>query len=228
MAVLEPASEPGAVRFHFFNNDGSRCEMCGNGALCATTLAARLEMAPAEGMILQTDAGDIPARVLETPDQRSEIGLPAVTARETPKIRLQGRETAVHPLRVGVPHLVVEVDNQELERLDVNRRGRELREHPALPDGANVNFVTLTDGTWKMRTYERGVEAETLACGTGAVAVATALARAGRAMFPFEVETASGKVLRVAGSLCPDQSDNLVFEARLSGEGRVVYRAVID
>ncbi len=228
LAILEPGSEPGAVRFHFFNNDGNRTELCGNASLCATRLAARLELADPDGMTLETDVGPVRARVLAGPGERAEIELPDVRIGKIPDLPLAAGERSVHLVTVGVPHLVVEVDCIGPVKLDILARGRELRWHPALPDGgANVNFASAEDGKWKMRSYERGVEGETLACGTGAVGVAATLACADRVELPWMVETASGKVLEVSGRPASD-SDLLLAAPRLAGEARIVYRAVLE
>src|SRR5262249_44475536 len=99
------------------------------------------------------------------------------------------------------------------------RRGRALRWAPT-PDGANANFVSRAGAGWKIRTFERGVEGETLACGTGAVATAALLDRWGEASSPVALETRSGRVLTGAVRRSADGS----VEASLSGEGRLVYR----
>ncbi len=228
LAILEPGSEPGAVRFHFFNDDGNRTEMCGNASLCATRLAARLELADPDGMTLETDVGPVRARVLAGPGERAEIVLPDVRNGQTPDLPLAAGERSVHLVTVGAPHLVVEVDCVGSPEFDILTRGRELRWHPALPNGgANVNFASAEDGKWKMRSYERGVEGETLACGTGAVAVAATLARAGLVELPWTVETASGKMLEVSAQSASD-ADLLLAAPRLAGEARIVYRAVLE
>jgi diaminopimelate epimerase len=125
---------------------------------------------------------------------------------------------------VGVPHLVVLVD-RNLSDIDVAGRGRALRQHPALrPDGANVSFVAPAADAWAFRTYERGVEAETLACGTGSVAIATVLSEAGLARLPVTLKTASGCTLSVSGSPIPGSG---IDDVRLVGEGRLVFRAIL-
>ncbi len=222
LAVLEPGSRPRAVRFHFFNADGTRAPMCGNGALCATRLAAWLELGPADGLILETDAGDVEGRCLPGDDERAEIVAPPVGALSEPAIELGAGEGSIHFTTVGVPHLVVRVD--DLAAVPLLQRGGELRAHPALPDGANVNFVADGSRGWAMRTYERGVEAETLACGTGAVASAAVLVRGGEAEPPLEIGTASGAVLTVSANLAPDRS---LERPMLAGQARLVYRAVL-
>ncbi|MGH7591111.1 MAG: diaminopimelate epimerase, partial [Gemmatimonadales bacterium] len=171
--ILTPEQEPGAVRMHFFNADGSRAPMCGNASLCSTRLSSRLGLAPAE-MILVTDAGHLPSRSLDGPGERAEIHLADFGApRRVAEVALApGEESVWFGESGGPPHAVVVVE--DLEGVDVDARGRELRYHPAFsPGGANINFVSSpaanTGGRWPMRTYERGVEGETLACGTGAV-----------------------------------------------------------
>lgn len=222
--VLEPGSAPGAVRFHFFNNDGQRAAMCGNAALCATRIAAHFELAPFDGMVLETDAGRYPARCLPGPGERAEIVLGAVEWPARPAVALGSGEREAHLVKVGVPHLVVTVD--DLKGLPLLDRGRALRFDPALgPGGANVNFVARQGSAeWAMRTYERGVEGETLACGTGAVAVATVLVSLGRAKLPVEIRTSSGCLLQVAGQ---SRDGGGFQDVRLQGEGRQVFRAAL-
>ncbi|MFB3110951.1 MAG: diaminopimelate epimerase, partial [Gemmatimonadales bacterium] len=99
--------------------------------------------------------------------------------------------------------------------------------HEALgADGANVNFLGCNNGTWRIRTYERGVEAETLACGTGAVAAAAALATTGRVELPWKVQTTSGALLEISGSPSDDPLQRLA-EPRLAGEARIILRGVL-
>jgi len=218
--VLEPGSGPDAVRFHFFNNDGGRTEMCGNASLCSTRMAVRVGLVEGPGLTLETDAGAIPTRVLEGPGERAELFLPDVPALERLD-ELRGDEAeSVFAGRVGVPHLVVVVGN--VDAVDLANRGRELRNHPRLaPAGANVNFVSPDPSVgWAMRTYERGVEAETLACGTGAVAASAALMSIHRAEAPIHLKTASGCVLTVSG--VPTAQGGLT-NASLEGEGRLVF-----
>ena len=223
--VVEPGSGPDAVRFHFFNNDGGRAAMCGNGALCATRIAAYLELAKPSGMTLETDAGAYRSRCLDGTGERAELALGDIPGFSQPAVRVECGEHATRLTRVGVPHLVVLVD--DVAAVPIMERGRALRFDAALaPDGANVNFVSqaLAEGpAWAMRTYERGVEGETLACGTGAVAVAGTLALLGRASLPLEIGTASGRVLCVSGTV----KAGGVRQVKLVGEGRLVFRSVL-
>ncbi len=222
-AVVEPGSGPDAVRFHFYNSDGGRAPMCGNGALCATRMAAHLELANPAGMVLETDAGVYRSRCLDGPGERAELVLGDLPAPSSSPVALAAGEREAHLAVVGVPHLVVLVD--EVAEIRILERGRALRSDPALgPSGANVNFVSrLASGEWAMRTYERGVEGETLACGTGAVACASVLALSGRIELPQALRTASGCRLSVAGCA----SGGKVRRAALQGEGRIVFRSVV-
>jgi len=141
--------------------------MCGNAALCSGRLAAYLEMVPSREFCLLTDAG--PVRVRATPSTEvAEINLPDVELLPDPPTVSRGQgERWMAFLTVGNPHVVVRVE--DIERVDVFGRGKALRFDPAFgPAGANVNFVapeTGANGLWLIRTYERGVEGETLACG---------------------------------------------------------------
>lgn len=223
--VLLTALGDGRVRMDFWNCDGSRAEMCGNAALCSTRLAAFLRMAPAEGMRLVTDAGEFLTRC-RTADHEAELNLPDFVLPEAPPgLRLRAGESEGALVIVGVPHLVVRVEN--LEQADLMSRGCELRRDPALgPAGANVNFVAPANGeagTWSLRTYERGVEGETLACGTGAVAAAAALARSGLATLPLRIRTRGGRILTVSADL----SGREVRNVWLAGEGRLVFTGVL-
>lgn len=223
VVVLEPGTAPGRVRFHFFNNDGSRADMCGNAALCATRLAAWLELAPVQEMVLETDAGDVETRCLAGEGERAEILLPPVGDITSPEITLAPGELSIHLTRVGVPHLVVRVGN--LAAVPLAKRGSALRSDPkAGPAGANVNFVAVAGSQWAMRTFERGVEAETLACGSGAAACAAVLAQNGGVEFPWDVRSASGAILTVT----PASDGRPLRRARLAGEGRLVFRAILD
>lgn len=220
---LEPGSGPGRVRFRYVNSDGSPAQMCGNAALCATRMAAWLELAPAEGLVLETDAGPVAGRCLPGGGERAEIALPPMSAVSAPAIELASGEQAVRLATVGVPHLVLLV--ADVSGVPLLERGRVLRSHPAVgPAGANVNFVSNGRDGWAMRTYERGVEAETLACGTGAVACAAALVQAGAVSLPWDVRTGSGTRLTVSGELEPD---GRIGSPRIAGEGRLVFRAVL-
>jgi diaminopimelate epimerase len=222
LVILSPG-DAGAVRMTYWNSDGSRGAMCGNAALCCTRLAGVIDLIRTDTFCLLTDSG--PVRVRAPADlHHPEINLPdfsVVTQQALPSSR--SGEAWISFLRVGVPHLVVRVD--DVDAVDVAGRGQGLRSDPVLgPEGANVNFVGQSDesGLWPIRTYERGVEGETLACGTGTVAAATALVWRQEAAFPVALRSRGGLRLDVRGRLEAD----LVSEIWLAGEGRVVYRGL--
>jgi diaminopimelate epimerase len=207
-----------AVRLTYINADGSRAELCGNATLCTTRLAVELGAAPAAGFDIATDSGPVSARLVEG---LPEIDLQPVTkvVRDHSQIDRAAGEDRIGFAEVGVPHLVILCRN--VEAVDVVGRGRPLRRHSTLPRGANVNFVApLENGTWRMRTYERGVEAETLACGSGAVATAILLTCWDlESADPVELVTSSGRQLRVRL-----RRQGEAWLPSLAGEGRVVYQ----
>jgi len=223
LVILTPDA-PGRVRMTYWNSDGSRAAMCGNAALCSTRLAVYLELAPPGDLCLLTDAGVVPARGHPKGDG-AEIKLPDTEIpRPVPALEVQRGERWLAWGTVGVPHLVVRVD--DIEAVDVGRRGRELRSAPALgPEGANVNFVApgvSAEEPWRIRTYERGVEGETLACGTGTVAAALALAAGGEARLPLRFRSRGGPELLVRGELDGSRAHDLW----LGGQGRLLFRGV--
>ena len=209
-------SEMAAVRLIYLNADSSRADLCGNATLCTARLAKELGIVIAEEFTIETDVGVLKARFR---GDAPEIDLnPVAEVRQDAGIATGRGERRMGFALAGVPHLVIEVD--DLEKVDVVGRGRPLRRHPSLQAGANVNFVkAVGDGTFSYRTYERGVEAETLACGTGAVATAVLLTEWGLATGPVRIRTRSGRELGVRlsgpeGSRTPS----------LTGEARLVYR----
>ena len=221
LVILAPEPERG-VRMHFYNLDGGRAAMCGNAALCSTALAAHLGLGDAGGMTLSTDAGPFRTRVGAAP-WTAELNLPdfALPA-PVPGIAPEPGEEEIALATVGVPHLVVLVAN--VDRVDLARRGRELRHHPALgPVGANANFISPPargDGAWRIRTFERGVEGETLACGTGTVAAAVFTGQRGLGSLPLRFRSRGGPILEVRAAIGAERASDVW----LCGEGRLVYR----
>ena len=220
LVILTP--EPtGAVRMVYFNSDGSAAAMCGNAALCSTRLAARLGMAPGSAMELLTPVGRLRSRCVGDA-QEAEINLASTGVPRPVAIELESGEEAMVLGTVGVPHLIVFV--ADAARVDVATRGRALRHHAAVgPEGANVNFVSpptsRSGGRWRIRTFERGVEGETLACGTGTAAAALAIADAGKASLPVGFVSWGGMPLGVTAELRGKRAVDLW----LRGEGRLVY-----
>ena len=209
-------SEKATVRLIYLNADGSRADLCGNASLCTARLAKELGVVTEGEFTIETDSGVLGARFI---DGQPEIDLlPARDVRPNARLPLNPGEGRMGFALVGVPHLVITVE--DLEAVDVVGRGRPLRRDPSLKAGANVNFVQAAgDGSFRYRTYERGVEAETLACGTGAVATAILLADWGLAKSPVRITTRSGRDLRVRLTGPADTA-----KPSLSGEARIVYR----
>jgi len=167
----------------FFNPDGSEADLCGNGARCVAAFARTIGAAPAATMTFETRAGLLSAEVLS--DERVRLSLPA------PK------DLRKNFVNTGVPHAIVPVE--DLTGVSVAEEGRRLRYSPAFaPAGTNVDFVKWTgSSSLSIRTYERGVEAETFACGTGSVAAALIGVAQYGLSFPVQVTTVRGDELEV-------------------------------
>jgi diaminopimelate epimerase len=216
---LAPADD-GAVRMRYYNADGSHADMCGNAALCATRLAVRLGLASPDRVVLATDAGQLESRCVG-PGWMAELRFPETGIPGPVDLPLLEGETAAFHGTIGVPHVVLVVD--DVASVDLVGRGRALRFHPRFaPAGANINFLGRTndsEASWALRTYERGVENETLACGTGTIAAAIALATAGLGELPVRIRSASGLIYSVSGALETARATDVW----LCGEGRLVF-----
>jgi diaminopimelate epimerase len=219
--VVFDQPSPGRVRITYYNGDGSRAALCGNATLCAASLARHLgAVAPNVPFRIETDAGELDAIAPADEDPSFELA-PVQSVRpdlvDAPAGEGQAAEQRLGYAVAGVPHVVVLV--ADVDAVALAARSPVLR-RPTVdrPGGANVNYVSRADsGAWRMRTFERGVEGETLACGTGAVACAALLHAWGEAAAEVSLLTRSGRPLRV--SLPPPG----VRGPRLSGEGRLVF-----
>jgi diaminopimelate epimerase len=208
------------VSMRYYNSDGSEAALCGNASLCSTRLAVELGLAQGGGFVLHTAAGALKARIRD--------GLPEVDLEPVTEVRPDASELGKKPGEAhlgyacaGVPHVVVEI--ADIESADVAGRGPELRNHRALAEGANVNFVSKrSDGSFTYRTYERGVEAETLACGTGAVATAILLSSWGESGKETTLWTRSNLPLTVTL-----RRDGDSWLPSLRGEGRIVFEGTV-
>lgn len=219
---VRPAGD-GKIRVDYYNADGGLASFCANGTRCAARFARRRGMFQAEEASLLTGWGEIRARV-EEPAGRVTLHLPDVPA-PSPSIPLTiaGLPPRAVPITVGVPHLVVVT--RELDGLDLDRVGPPVRNHPSQPEGANANFVRVEDRTrLRIRTYERGVEAETLACGSGVVAAAVVTHAQRLIDLPVRCETRSGAVLLVDF----EPQGTGARDLRLTGDARFVYDAEIE
>jgi len=216
LIFIEP-SQRADIRWRFYNADGSRAEMCGNGARCAARFAY-LQGIAGPDVSIETDAGIIRARVR---DDGVRVNMPDPTdLRPDVSIELASGPRLMSSINTGVPHVVLVED--DLDAVDVVGLGREIRRHAAFaPAGTNVNFIRpLAPGEIAIRTYERGVEDETLACGTGSIAAAVVAGVRLDMPLPVRVHTRSGSVLTISFSLRPDGVGEVVME----GDARVIYR----
>lgn len=210
-------SQEADLSMRIINPDGGEVQMCGNGARCVALYAYKLKGIPAN-MKLQTKAGlieieiknDVPKLKLTEP---SDIKLDF-------DLEVDGETIRANFINTGVEHVVVVVDN--LEEYQVAEKGRQLRYHEAFkPQGANANFVEFIDeANIKVRTYERGVEAETLACGTGAAASALISALIGKTKPPVNVHTLSGDILKISFNI----EKNAVNNVYLEGKCNLIYQ----
>jgi diaminopimelate epimerase len=215
--ILLEDSASADFKWHFYNSDGSRAEMCGNGARCVSRFAF-LNGITDRKLSFETDVGLVLAEIV---DNRVKIKMTDPTdLREDRSLDLGEKTLQYHFINTGVPHVVIRTDN--IEDTDVEHVGRSIRYHENFsPAGTNANFVGLEDpNTVSVRTYERGVEGETLACGTGAVAAALIMAHKDGLTSPVEVRTRSGEFLRVYF-----KQDSIVFtDIYLEGDARVIYK----
>jgi diaminopimelate epimerase len=216
--ILIENSDTADFRWRFYNADGSVAEMCGNGARCAARFAFVKGIAGAS-MSFETQAGIIEAEVREDDTVRLRMTAPHDFRTGLP-VMLDGRERSLSFVNTGVPHAVLFFD--EGEELRVREWGRFVRLHPLFqPAGTNVNFVqVLGDNTIRVRTYERGVEDETMACGTGAVASALFAALKGLAASPVAVVSSGGERLTILFDLREGPgADNVT----LQGPARIIF-----
>jgi diaminopimelate epimerase len=208
------------VAIRFFNPDGSLAEMCGNGSRCAARYAVDNRLVSESEFKLITDSGELP--VQSDGDCRYKVVMPEPANLKLGymEYRDDDLDLKVHAVRVGVPHCVIEIDDLDGitdERLV--RIGRALRHHEKFPDGVNVNFVEhRSDGTVRQRTYERGVENLTRACGTGATAIANVLLTLGDVTSPVEL-------IVDGGCLTVTVEDG---EYWLAGDARVIATGVLS
>jgi diaminopimelate epimerase len=218
-ALFLSAGERCRIRLDYFNADGGLASFCANGTRCAARYAVTRRLVAGHEPVLETGWASIEARVA---DGEVTLRLPAFALPGKPvPISGEGLPSTAVPIVVGVPHLVVFVSG-DLGALAVERLGPPLRRHPAMAEGANVNFVKVTGGnSIAVRTYERGVEDETLACGSGVVASAVVAAREGLVASPVVCETRSGVAFTVSFS----EGDGAIVEAALTGDAREIYSA---
>ena len=219
--ILVQKSDKADFRMRFLNPDGTEVEMCGNGSRCAAAFANAIG-ASGRALTMETMCGLVDAELTDTgvcvwmpePSKRS-YGIELKVGEET----IRGDF-----INTGVPHFVVQVPN--ISTVDVGGLGRALRLHPAFaPEGTNVDFVTFrAPNRMAMRTYERGVEAESGACGTGAVACVIVAVETAGFTLPTIVKTPSGYDLSIAGDWRHHKCTGLM----LSGPVKFVFNGEIE
>ncbi|MDD4955249.1 MAG: diaminopimelate epimerase [Candidatus Omnitrophica bacterium] len=220
--LLIGKSKKADIRMRIFNADGSEAEMCGNGARCAAFFASSGRVNARAKIAMETKAGIIESvvdkksvKVKLTDPKEIKLGIPII---------VNERSLRVNFVDTGVPHTIVFVEG--IDAIDAHNLGRAIRYHEKFqPKGTNVDFVEIVDDDFiKIRTYERGVEAETLACGTGATASAILSTCHSPKMGErvVKVKTRGGEILKVLF----DKADEKVSNVWLEGLASTVYKGV--
>jgi len=220
--ILIETSARATFRMRYYNSDGGLADFCANGTRCAARFAFMNVVAP-KRMTIETDAGVVGAEIGERGEVTLSLPSPQSFRRERP-LDVDGKIIRGSYVMVGVPHYVVFL-RDDLWSQNIENVGRAIRQHRELqPHGANANFVVVRDEhAIEVRTYERGVEAETMACGSGVVASVTAAAMFGRVKSPVSVLTRSGITLEVSFDL----GDGELRDVRLKGDARLVFRSTV-
>ncbi len=220
LILIEP-SDTVDFKWNFFNSDGSVAEMCGNGARC-TARFALLNNIAGEQMAFETIAGVIRAQVF---DDCVKVNMtdPRDMALNC-RIEVDQSAYTYSRINTGVPHAVLSVE--DIDAVDVVAIGRAIRRHPDFaPAGTNVNFIGVDrTNQWCVRTYERGVEDETLACGTGIVAGALVLAAQKNMPSPVSLRSKSGSLLNVYYATTDDGFNEIFLE----GDARIIYQGEMN
>ena len=216
--ILIERSQKADFKWRFYNADGSEAEMCGNGGRCVARFAYLKKIA-GPSLSFETLAGIISAQV-NGKGVKLQMTLPHGLKLDQ-KISVEGEERIISIINTGVPHAVIFVE--DLEGTDVVRMGRATRHHGHFaPAGTNADFVRLVDHSrLSIRTYERGVEDETLACGTGVVASALVAAFKGFVKSPVSVRTRGGEILTVYFEIEAGEVKKVFFE----GDVHIIYEA---
>jgi diaminopimelate epimerase len=214
-------SDAADYRWDFYNADGSSAEMCGNGGRCVARYAYERNIAPRRHSF-ETLAGIISAEV-NGRIVKVRLTVPR-DLRQNQDVKLEGGICKVDSLDTGVPHAVLFSNDVDSE--DVQRIGRSVRYHELFaPRGTNVNFVEVKDRhSLKIRTYERGVEGETLACGTGVVAASILSALKNKVEPPVSAQTRGGELLTVHFAL---PANGIFGDVFLEGLTRTAFEGTL-
>ena len=211
----------------YVNADGSEGRFCGNGTRCAARFAVLRGLA-GPSLVIATGWGAVGATVRGDGSVALALPEPVAVGRAVPALDAAGGtlERDAFALVVGVPHVVVYVKaDVDLDALDLSILGPLNRRHPALREGANANFVrVISPSRLAVRTWERGVEAETLACGSGVVASAVVTSLLKGSAPPVSVLTRSGETLEVSFV----RDGELARDVTLTGDARVVFEGILE
>ncbi len=222
LLLLENGAEHTDFTMHYFNSDGGEAEMCGNGARCFARYAS-LMAGPLQQFTFATQAGTVGAKINADESVTITMSQPhSLKLRQ--QIEIPGSSFTVHSINTGVPHAVIECS--DLTNFDVAMYGRLIRNDPAFaPAGTNVNFFEQTgDRSARVRTYERGVEQETLACGTGVVATALVMNELLDCGGPVSVQVKGGDVLEINFQKNGDSYQDVT----LCGPADFVFSGTVD
>ena len=216
--ILVENSDNADFKWRFFNSDGSVAEMCGNGARCVSRFAYLNEIA-GSNMSFETLAGIVKAEVI---GDRVKVKMTdPLELKMDDAVELKNGLVSISSINTGVPHVVIVKDS--IDNVDIVKIGREIRYHDKFsPAGTNVNFAChINDNAIAVRTYGRGVEGETLACGTGAVASSIVMANKMKIDSPLSVLTRSGGYLNIFFK----EKEGQYYDVYLEGDARIIYRA---
>tara|TARA_R110002096_G_scaffold147671_19_gene307762 strand:- start:25992 stop:26798 length:807 start_codon:yes stop_codon:yes gene_type:complete len=222
LLAVEPAQNGADYRMRYYNADGGEAEMCGNGARCFANFVRKLSDQPLDSTSFETIAGVIQANF---PGDMVEIGLSEpFDLQLNLDLKVGSQQMVVHSVNTGVPHALAFVD--DLENADIVGIGRAIREHSHFaPAGTNANLVqVLGENQIAIRTYERGVEDETLACGTGMVAAAIIHHELANAPTPIQVTVRGGDTLEVDF----EKNGDSYHHVKLTGPADFVFAGQID
>lgn len=222
--ILLENSDKADFQWRFYNADGSEAEMCGNGARCAARFAWKNKIAPAKMRFL-TLAGEIAAEVKDDLVKLAMTRPTDITLAR--RIELGNENKDIYSINTGVPHAVCFVTDND--QTPVKDWGRIIRFHDFFqPAGTNANFVRITGpSSLHVRTYERGVEDETMACGTGAVAAAVMAGLLGQVAGPTKVTTSGGEILTIYFTI-KNQEPAQVTEIYLEGPAHLIYEGSLN
>jgi diaminopimelate epimerase len=226
LLAVEPAQKGADFRFRYYNADGGEAEMCGNGARCFGRFTAHLGEIVLKRVTFETIVGTLAAEMIEE-NVRIAMSEPTDLRLDT-GVQLPELDLPLHFINTGVPHAVVFLESPaQLDEFDVFTHGSAIRNHSAFaPAGTNANFAAVLEpGHIVIRTFERGVEDETLACGTGMVACALVHHLTTGAPSPIKVDVEGGDTLEIGFE---KNDGNSFSKVTLTGPADFVFEGEIE